>query len=171
MVPVRRDPELTIRHDLRPGDLGRVVALHGVLYAAEFGLDCTFEGYVAHTVGEFDPRAYPGRDRLWLAETDGRLVGSVGIVGRDRDMAQLRWFLVDPSVRGRGVGGRLLEAALGFCRAAGYLSVHLWTVDACVDAARLYRAAGFRRTEVKPPAMLFGTTGSEERYDLTLTAD
>src|SRR2546425_11065660 len=102
MVPVGRDLELTIRHDLRPGDLGRVVALHGVLYAAEFGLDCTFEAYVAHTVGEFAPDARPGTDRLWLAEMDGRLVGSVGIVGRDGHMAQLRWFLVDPGVRGRG---------------------------------------------------------------------
>jgi len=159
---------VTFRHDLVPGDLGRVVSLHGVLYAAEFGLDATFEAYVAQTIGEFSTAG--DRDGLWLAEHDGRLVGSVGILGRD-DGAQLRWFLVDPVIRGRGVGRRLLDEALTFCRAARYRSVYLWTVDSCVDAARLYRAVGFTRTEVKPPENLFGTTAVEERYDLNLGFD
>ena len=159
---------VAVRHDLRPGDLGRVVELHGALYGAEYGLDHTFEAYVAETVGQFGRRLDPERDRLWLAELEGRLVGSIAIVGRETDVAQLRWFLLHPDVRGRGLGRRLVGDALAFCRHASYHSVYLWTIHPLTAAARLYGATGFRRTEVRPPAPLWGATLSEERYDLTL---
>lgn len=159
---------MVVRHDLRPGDLGRVVELHGALYAAEYGLDHTFEAYVAETVGEFGRRLDRARDRLWVAELEGRLVGSIAIVGRETDVAQLRWFLLHPDVRGRGLGRRLVGDALAFCRHASYRSVFLWTIDPLTAAARLYGAAGFRRTNVRAPAPLWGSILSEERYDLTL---
>lgn len=161
-------PAVTIRHDLRPGDLGRVVALHGVLYAREFGFDHGFEAYVAETVAELGRLARPGLDRLWVAERDGRQVGSIAIIGREGGAAQLRWFLVDPEVRGAGLGRRLIDEALAFCRTAGYRSVYLWTVSGLDAAARLYVAAGFRKTEVKPAALLWGVELAEERYDLSL---
>jgi len=128
----RGEDRVSIRHALRPGDLGRVTELHGLLYAAEYGFDHRFEAYVAETVGQFGRTAREGRDRLWLAELDGRLVGSAGIVGRDGGAAQLRWVLVHPDGRGHGLGRRLLDQALGFCRVADYRSVFLWTVTPLV---------------------------------------
>lgn len=160
---------VTVRHDIRPGDLGRVVAMHGELYAREYGLDRGFEAYVAETAAEFGRVARPDQDRLWLAERAGHLIGSIAILGRDDQeagAAQLRWFLVDPSARGRGLGRHLLREALAFCGAAGYRSVYLWTVGGLDAAAHLYVAAGFHKTETKPPAALWGTSLSEERYDL-----
>ncbi len=162
------DRELSVRHDLRPGDLGRVIAMHGDLYAAEYGFDHRFEAYVAETLGEFGRTARSGRDRLWLAELDGRLVGSIGVVGREHDEAQLRWVLVHPDARGRGSGRRLVGEALAFCRTAGYRSVYLWTVHPLAEAARLYLRAGFVLTEEKPREPMWGTTLSEQRYDLRL---
>ena len=162
------EPGVTIRHDMRPGDLGRVIELHGVLYSDEYRFDGRFEAYVAETLGEFGRTARPDRDRLWLAELDGRLVGSIGIVGREEGAAQLRWVLLHPDGRGRGLGRHLLDEALAFCRAAGYRSVYLWTVSPLTAAARLYVAAGFGKTETKPPADLWGVSVAEERYDLAL---
>lgn len=162
------DRPVTVRHDVQPGDLGRLVELHGVLYAAEYGFDHTFEAYVAGTVAEYGLAAKRERDRLWLAELDSRLIGAIAIVGREGGTAQLRWFLVHPDGRGRGLGRRLLSDALAFCRAVGYSSVFLWTVSPLSAAARLYNAAGFRKTEEKPAAALWGTTLAEERYDLAL---
>ena len=159
---------VTVRHDLRPGDMGRVIALHGVLYAEEYGWDHRMEAYVAETMAEFGHLARPGLERLWVAERDGQLVGSVAIIGREDGQAQLRWFLVHPSARGCGLGRHLVGEALAFCREAGFRSVYLWTVAGLEAAARLYLAAGFRKTESKPPARLFGATLTEERYDLTL---
>ena len=49
--------QATVRHDLRPGDLGRVAELHGTLYATEYGLTTIFEAYVAESLAEFGKRA------------------------------------------------------------------------------------------------------------------
>ncbi len=160
--------DVTVRHDLRPGDMGRVIAMHGVLYAVEYGFDHGFEAYVAETVAEFGRLARPGLDRLWVAERDSRLVGSIAILGRADGAAQLRWFLVHPEARGSGLGRHLVDVSLTFCRTAGYRSVYLWTVTGLDAAARLYVAAGFHRTETKPPATLWGVELAEERYDLDL---
>ncbi len=77
-------------------------------------------------------------------------------------------MLVHPDARGHGLGRRLLDEALGFCRAAGYRSVFLWTVSPLVAAARLYTAAGFVKTEAKSEDTPWGVPLREERYDLTL---
>jgi GNAT superfamily N-acetyltransferase len=159
---------LTVRHELQPGDLGRVAWLHGRLYAEEYGFDHRFEAYVAATLGEFGQGYRPERDRLWLAEQAGVPVGSAGILGRDDGAAQLRWLIVAPQARGHGLGRQLVHSALAFCRVAGYRSVYLWTVDPLTVAARLYAEAGFRQTESLPPAAPWGVTVREERYDLTL---
>lgn len=163
-----RNRQVTIRHDVRPGDLGRVTELHGALYAEEYGFDHRFEVYVAETLGEFGRTMRPDLDRLWIAELDGRLIGSIGIAGREDGAAQLRWILVHPDGRGHGLGRSLLDEALAFCRTAGYRSVFLWTVSPLTAAARLYLSAGFRKTETKPEDAPWGVRLCEERYDLAL---
>src|SRR5436190_8585887 len=109
--PTGSTPEaISLRIDLRAGDLGTIVYLHGVVYARERGFDPTFEAYVAGPMSEFVQAANP-RERLWIAEQDGRLVGCVAIVAASSQTAQLRWFLVDPSARGIGLGRKLLGEA------------------------------------------------------------
>ncbi len=73
---------ISLRHDLRPGDLGAVVRLHGVLYAKESGFDATFEAYVAGPMAEFVKRG-AARERLWIAECDADLVGCIAIVSAE----------------------------------------------------------------------------------------
>jgi len=48
-----RHQHVTIRTELRPGDLGQVLCLHGWLYAQEYQYDLSFEGYVAGGLHEF----------------------------------------------------------------------------------------------------------------------
>ena len=80
---------MEIRTKLRPGDLGYIVYLHGILYAAERGFDSTFEAYVAGPLAEF-VKAASARERLWIAEQDGRIVGCVAVVAAGAKTAQLR---------------------------------------------------------------------------------
>jgi GNAT superfamily N-acetyltransferase len=163
----REDLEtITLHTDLRPGDLGTIVSLHGTIYARERGFDSTFEAYVAGPLAEFVCSPSP-RQRLWIAERDGRIVGCIAIVAASPLTAQFRWFLVEPSARGCGLGQSLLDEALGFCRECGYGEIFLWTESALTVAARLYQAAGFRKTAEKP-GWMWGVDLVEERYERTL---
>src|SRR5262245_14452302 len=131
------DDAFSVRHDLRPGDLGSIVHFHGTVYAREHGFDPTFSAYVAGPLAYF-VRASSARERLWIAERAGRLAGCIAIVAASEHEAQLRWFLVDPSARGRGLGQWLIDEAIAFCRKQRYDSVFLWTVSALTAAAHLY---------------------------------
>lgn len=164
MTDPTSDPDpLTIRTDHRPGDLGAVVRLHGVVYAREYGFDPTFEAYVAGPLAEFVLRGSE-RERLWVAERGDRVVGSVAIVAAEAGLAQLRWFLVDPGARGAGLGRRLLHEAITFAEEHQYRGIILWTVRALTAAAHLYRSAGFRLVE-EAPGRRWGVDVIEEKYE------
>jgi ribosomal protein S18 acetylase RimI-like enzyme len=163
-VDSNRSADVTVRSALRPGDIGSIVRFHGITYAREYGFDYTFEAYVAGPLADF-VRSGSSRERIWIAEQDDRLVGCVAIVAHAPQVAQLRWFLVDPSCRGAGLGKRLLNEAVAFCRSAGYHSVILWTVDALTAAAHLYRTAGFEKVEEKRGRQ-WGVDVVEERYEM-----
>ncbi len=158
---------MQIRTNIRPGDIGAIVHLHGTLYAQEYGLDYTFEGYVAAGMGEFAKAFDERRDFLAVAEVDGRIIGAIAIVGLEDQTAQLRWFLLHPDARGRGLGRKLIYEALTFCRARGFRNVFLWTISELTAAAHLYKEAGFHRTE-QTTHEIWGAIRTEERYDLTL---
>lgn len=158
---------MKIRNSIKPGDFGGVIHLHGVLYAREYGLDHTFEGYVAVGLGEFAKSFDGNKDYFAVAEFEDRIVGSIAIMGLPDQTAQLRWFLLDPSARGFGLGKKLLSEALEFCRQKNFTSVCLWTISELKTAARLYRAAGFTLTE-ENTRDLWGAVRNEQRYDLIL---
>src|SRR5262245_8149298 len=122
-----------LRTELRPDDLEAVVRLHDEVYSAERGFDRAFADYVAGPLGEFARRASP-RERLWLAERDGRLAGCVAVVAASETVAQLRWYLVAPAARRAGLGRLLLAEAVAFARLAGYAEMILWTESALAAA-------------------------------------
>ena len=156
-----------IRTHLEPGDVGAIIRLHGVVYARECGFDRTFEAYVAAPLARMIQDAHPD-ERVWVADRDGEVVGCIAIVRCEPGVAQLRWFLVHPSCRGTGLGKRLLSDAIAFSRERKYRTVMLWTVAGLPASAHLYRRAGFRKVEERPPARLWGVTVIEERHELPL---
>ncbi len=156
----------TVRYEQRPGDVGEMIRMHGVLYGREHGYSLDFEGYVAKTFSTYRWPLGPG-EKLWLVEKDGALAGSIAIVKAAAGVAQLRWLLLAPEARGFGLGRCLVEEAVAFCRAAGYRSVLLWTESSLTTATTLYRRAGFTLTEQKT-SVVWGKERTEERYDLSL---
>jgi N-acetylglutamate synthase-like GNAT family acetyltransferase len=158
---------MQLRTTIHPGDIGEIVRMHGVLYAREYNLDRTFEGYVAAGLGAFAVGFDEAKDRLWIAEHDQRILGSIAIVGQPDGTAQLRWFLVHPDARGSGLGRRLITEALAFCRERGFPWVFLWTIAGLAASAHLYSDAGFRLTDEKTHA-LWGGLHTEQRYALKL---
>ena len=50
-------------------------------------------------------------------------------------------------LRGKGVGHRLIHAAVDFCHRNGYPRVYLWTFEGLLPARHLYETAGFQLVE------------------------
>ncbi|WP_159052586.1 GNAT family N-acetyltransferase, partial [Streptomyces bungoensis] len=152
----------------RAGDLGWIVQRNGALYAAEYGWNAEYEGLVARIVADFAEDHDPRRERVWIAELDGRAVGCVMCV-RDAApaTARLRLLLVEPSARGHGIGDRLVRAVVGFARETGYRHLVLWTNDVLSGARRLYQRHGFVLVAEKPHRS-FGRdlVGQDWRLDL-----
>lgn len=156
------------RRGVPPGDIEDLVRFHGEVYWKEWRYDRRFEDYVARGVSDFARRFDPRRDRLWLVRERGRPVGCIAMAHRTWRVAQLRWYLVAPQERGRGLGKRLVRRALRFARSAGYRSVFLWTTSELDAARHVYEAFGFRRTARKT-SDLWGRKGiTQERYSLSL---
>jgi DNA-binding MarR family transcriptional regulator/GNAT superfamily N-acetyltransferase len=130
----------------RPGDMGWVVERHGSLYYREYGWNEQFEALVAEIAAEFIRKFDASRERCWIAERDGRRVGCVFIVAKNRSTAKLRLFLVEPEARGLGLGHALVDECVRFARAVGYRRVVLWTQNILVAARHVYAGAGFKRT-------------------------
>ncbi|MNV24034.1 acetyltransferase [compost metagenome] len=126
-----------------PGDLGYVIHRQALLYSREFGWNNEYEALVAEIISKFVREFEPSRERCWIAEKDGKVVGSVFIVQHDAATAKLRLLYVDPSARGLGIGSRLVDECMRFARLAGYTKMVLWTNSVLTDARRIYDRAGF----------------------------
>ena len=147
-------PSYVLR-DPQPGDMGLVVQQQSALYAREYQWNWEFEALVAEIVAKYLREFDPTRERCWIAEKDGAVVGSVFVVRHDDSTAKLRMLYVDASARGLGIGQRLVDECLRFARHAGYTRMMLWTMSALTDARRLYQKAGFELVE-EEPTLSFG---------------
>src|SRR5262249_41037471 len=120
-------------------------------------------GIVAKFVDHFDAE----RERVWIAERDGKRVGCVFLVRASRRVAKLRLFLVEPDARGLGIGHHLVRALLAFARAAGYRTVRLWTQSNLSAARHIYAQAGFGLIDSQPNHA-FGYDLVSETWELRL---
>lgn len=147
-TPERPLPILLRPH--RPGDLGWIVHRHAALYTQEHQWDGSFEALVAEIAARFLKEFKPERERAWIAEQGGEIVGSVLIVRLTDAIAKLRLLLIEPKARGQGLGRRLVEECIRFARAAGYAKIQLWTNANLLAARHIYEATGFRLVAEEP---------------------
>jgi peptidyl-dipeptidase Dcp len=159
--------DISIRTELRHGDLGYVVYMHGMLYGREYGFGLIFETYVAEGLCEFYSQYDPARNRIWACEHSGRMIGFLLLMDRGK-AAQLRYFLIEPEYRGLGLGSKLLNLYMDFLRECGYKQSYLWTTHELDAAIHLYERFGFKLTEEKESTS-FGKALKEQRYDLNLS--
>jgi peptidyl-dipeptidase Dcp len=169
--------DISIRTELRPGDIGYVIYMHGDLYKKEYDYGIQFETYVAKGLCEFWERYNPQRNRVWVCEhkrstpesgsvDDHKIIGFLLLMDRG-EAAQLRYFLIQPEYRGIGLGSKLMSLYMDFLQECGYRESYLWTTHELSTAAFLYKRVGFRLAEEKE-STAFGKPLIEQRYDLRL---
>ncbi|MGH9703474.1 MAG: bifunctional helix-turn-helix transcriptional regulator/GNAT family N-acetyltransferase [Candidatus Acidiferrales bacterium] len=151
----------------QPGDMGWVAHRHGILYSREYGWDEQFEALVAEIVAKFVQNFDPKKERCWIAERDGEIIGSVFVVKQPDQIAKLRLLYVEPAARGLGIGRRLVEECIRFARQTGYRKITLWTQSNLTAARAIYEKTGFRLVKEEPNHS-FGHDLVSETWELDL---
>lgn len=90
------------------------------------------------------------RSVLWVAETDGEVVGCCGIYPTDglpELTAELVKFYINSSARGHGVGKILMEKSMQSAQDLGYKAVYLESLPQFAKAVSIYEKQGFVHLE------------------------
>ena len=86
-----------------------------------------------------------GTGGFWVARSNDRVVGTVGLKDIGQRQAALRKMFVAAPFRGRefGVAGKLLDALLAHARAKAVAEIFLGTTEKFLAAHRFYEKKGF----------------------------
>jgi DNA-binding MarR family transcriptional regulator len=144
LAPGAAESEPYILRPHQPGDMGWVVSRQGLLYAQEYGWDEQYEALAAKIAANFIEKFDARRERCWIAERKGEIVGAVFLVKHSKTVAKLRLLHVEASARGLGIGKRLVDECVRFARRVGYKKITLWTQSILAAARHIYKQVGFR---------------------------
>lgn len=159
-------PDLPVRTVLLPGDIEAIVRYHDEYYAEHYGFNHEFGIYVEGPLTEFYNRASP-LERIWLLGDQVTLAGCIALVRNSEEEAQLRWFYVDESIRGRGYGQKLIELLISFAVEQNYRRIILWTVSLLDEARSVYERNGFFLEE-EHETKIWGQELVEQKYVKTI---
>ncbi|GJG97551.1 helix-turn-helix domain-containing GNAT family N-acetyltransferase [Cupriavidus pauculus] len=146
------------------GCIGDVAGMHARFYAEHWGFGSFFEKKVATELAEF-AGALPAQGKaLWLYVENGRALASLAIDGdMQTGIAHLRWFIVDDSLRGSGVGRQLMQRAIQFVDDLRFRETYLWTFKGLDSARHLYESFGFALTS-EAEGTQWGSAVTEQRF-------
>ena len=87
---------------------------------------------------------------FWVAQiAGGAVIGTVGVMQVEEGVGEIRRLRVRTDIRRRGIGTKLLETAIEFCREQSYLKI---TLDTYIDrepAIKLFEKFQFRHTRTR----------------------
>jgi len=85
-----------------------------------------------------------GQSNFWVARYDDNVVGMIGVQKTSQDTAEIRRLRVREGHRRHGVGTKLVEQALTFCRHHAYLKIILDVRIERGPAIALFEKFGFQ---------------------------
>jgi GNAT superfamily N-acetyltransferase len=158
---------IAIGTEFAPGDLGLLIHLHGIQNFEDYGFNVVHEAYCAKIAAEFLLNCHKDRSAAWIAKKGGEVVGSILIIERPQNEAQLRLLFVAKSVRGLGLGRWFVEESIRYSVSRGFGLIYLWTVEGLDRAISIYESVGFVRSQEKLIEE-WGESAKEIRFDLAL---
>ncbi len=85
---------------------------------------------------------------IWMAEADGKIVGSAGLMKEEDGVYELVKMAVTKSHRGKGISRLLIERCLYKARELGAKKVTLYSNHQLQTAIGLYEKYGFHHVEL-----------------------
>ncbi len=90
------------------------------------------------------------RHHFWVAESQNRIVGMIGVVTDLEHTAEIRRLRVEKALQDTPIAGRLVEMALAHCKQHAYVKVVFDTRFEHEEALDLFDRFGFQHTGTKP---------------------
>jgi GNAT superfamily N-acetyltransferase len=151
MTTMAEPKQVDVHRSLRPGDAEAIRELHRRVYVPEYGMNDEFVQRVGEGVEEAVAQGWPeAGGGVWIVEHDAAVRGCLGLTDQGDGQGRLRWFVLEETLRGRGLGRQLVSELLATARSQGFRRLELETFSALTEAARLYRSVGFRLTWERP---------------------
>lgn len=132
----------------RPGEEEYIAQAHRKVYLEEYRWGPSFSDYAMKIPRDFAAQTHTDSEGMWVAEADGKPVGSIMLCRTDDDeVGQLRLFLVDKEYRSMGAGSMLLSTLFDRARSGGFKRLVLYTASPLSVAISKYKRLGFVETE------------------------
>ncbi len=87
------------------------------------------------------------RDGFFVIDSEGKILGTIGIKEDSKDTALIRRFFVDPPCRRKGYGVLLMERAIRHCQKEDFRQIVFRTTGRMVQAINLVKKMHFRQIE------------------------
>ena len=118
------------------------------------------EGFADVTPNEQKVASRFEEGALWVAEVDGKIVGSVSLKPEPEGL-YVRSMAVLPEFQGRGIGHKLLDALHEYAVATGVNRIFLYTLPFQLGARELYEKHGYTWLRDTPAEEWYGVPGLE----------
>ncbi|MBC3917098.1 MarR family transcriptional regulator [Undibacterium sp. CY18W] len=155
--------DMPILEGYQPGCIGDIAGLHARFYSAHWHFGAFFEQKVATELASFTGDLPADGKALWTYADNGRTLASLAIDGDpETGIAHLRWFIVDDSLRGSGIGRQLMAQAMKYVDQR-FSETYLWTFKGLDAARHLYESFGFQLSN-EEEGVQWGTSVTEQRF-------
>jgi len=162
----RRDVAIALRAP-RAGELSWLAHRQAQLFGGDEDRDHRFEARLVQRLADFMLNRDPSREKGWIAELDGAIVGSALVTRESATLANVQLLYVEPDMRRHGIGAQLLDACVRFATGASFAKLALSIEAGQADARRLSGRHGFSCVGAIPEERC-GTGVVVERWERAL---
>lgn len=113
----------------------------------EFGVPKVGTAYADKALDQMYETYNTEKASYFIVEYDGKVLGGAGIKQLDNydgNVCELQKMYFSPSLRGKGIGIRLMEICLNKAKEFGFEQCYLETMPYMTDAQKLYKKVGFK---------------------------
>ena len=136
--------------DFTHEDIEASIENHIKIFTEEFGFTDNFKKIVNDTLPAFEKNYNPENEFMLVAKVDGKFAGTITFIGEENGVGRLRYFFINPEVRGKGVGKLTFTQAMELAKEWGYKHLYFSTFSVLKVARTMYHQLGFEITSSEP---------------------